>query len=93
MASALTPAGPDNIRARREQGLFEAMAPVDCQPDLVPASRLARRHRLWQTLAAIPPRARPARLAVGGGPGCAAASLAGSSGAYGGSDDVEPLLA
>jgi 2-polyprenyl-3-methyl-5-hydroxy-6-metoxy-1,4-benzoquinol methylase len=92
MDSTPTPTGP-NTRERRDQRLFEEIASVYCQKDLLPASRLARRHRLRQTLAAIPPIAGPAMLEVGCGAGFSAAYLAGYYGAYVGIDYAEPFIA
>jgi 2-polyprenyl-3-methyl-5-hydroxy-6-metoxy-1,4-benzoquinol methylase len=92
MASSASPLGPDS-REGRDQRLFESIAAGYCRKDLVPASRLARRHRLQQTLAALPPLAGPALLEVGCGAGFAAAYLAGYYGAYVGIDYAAPLIA
>lgn len=92
MASAPPQAGPDT-RERRDQRLFEEIAAVYCRKDLLPASRLARRHRLRQSLAAIPPLTRPEVLEVGCGAGFAAAYLAGYYGAYVGIDYAASFIA
>jgi 2-polyprenyl-3-methyl-5-hydroxy-6-metoxy-1,4-benzoquinol methylase len=92
MASSPSPPGP-NTRERRDQRLFEGIAPAYCRKDLLPASRRARCHRLQQTLKAVPTTARPEMLEVGCGAGFSAAYLAGCYGAYVGIDYAEPFIA
>jgi SAM-dependent methyltransferase len=83
---------PDS-REGRDQRLFEDIASAYCRKDLLPASRLARCHRLRQTLEAVPLPAGAVLLEVGCGAGFSAAYLAGYYGAYVGIDYAEPFIA
>ena len=92
MASPPAPFGPDT-RETRDQCLFADIASSYCRKDLLPASRLARCHRLQQTLKAVPLTAQPELLEVGCGAGFSATYLAGHYGTYVGIDYAEPFIA
>ena len=80
-------------REARDQQLFDDIAARYCRKDLLPASRIARRHRLIQTLKVVPEIHQPAVLEVGCGAGFSATYLAGYYASYLGVDYAPQLIA
>ncbi len=76
----------------RDRDLFDDIAERYAAKDLRPASRLARRLRLEQTLRALPPIERPAIVELGCGAGFAADYLSGQYASYVGVDHSARLI-
>ncbi len=82
-----------NERASRDRDLFNRIAKAYCSKDLKPAQRLARAHRLHQSLAAIGSKPGISVLEVGCGAGFSAAYLKGHYHRYSGVDHSAALIA
>lgn len=78
--------------AVRDRELFDRIATKYYRKDLVPAARLARKHRLFQTLRAAPLSSAATVLEVGCGAGFAARYLKGRVGSFCGVDYSENLI-
>ncbi|MFI4848106.1 MAG: class I SAM-dependent methyltransferase [Gimesia chilikensis] len=78
--------------ATRDRELFDRIAGEYCRKDLLPASRAARRHRLLQTLQAVPFSQNASVLEVGCGAGFAAQYLQGHIDDYCGVDYSTNLI-
>jgi ubiquinone/menaquinone biosynthesis C-methylase UbiE len=76
----------DTDHATRDRALFDQIAEKYCHKDLLPATRHARRHRLFQTLKSVQISPRADVLEVGCGAGFAAKHLEGRIGSYCGVD-------
>ena len=77
---------------QRDQKLFDQIADDYCRKDLLPASRLARKLRLHQTLQTVPAYPNARMLEVGCGTGFAAKYLQGRFATYFGVDYSENLI-
>lgn len=91
----LNPPAPEQQPAdhtTRDRELFDRIATEYCRKDLLPASRAARRHRLLQTLQAVPFASDSTVLEVGCGAGFAAQYLQGHISRYCGVDYSENLI-
>lgn len=85
--------GPaDTDHAVRDRELFDRIAERYCRKDLLPAARIARRQRLFQTLRVVPMLPSAAVLEVGCGAGFSAKYLEGQVGSYCGVDYSENLI-
>jgi SAM-dependent methyltransferase len=82
-----------SLHAELDRQLFNEIAPRYFAKDQAEASRVARRHRLLQTLRAIPLPPASSVLEVGCGGGFAARYLEGRCGRYCGIDYAEQLIA
>lgn len=89
MATQNDLATPHEIRDRE---LFDRIAETYCRKDLQPASRLARKCRLFQTLKVIQPSEELSYLEVGCGAGFAAEYLHGKFSHFCGVDYSENLI-
>lgn len=78
--------------ATRDRELFDQIAEKYCRKDLLPATRHARRHRLFQTLKSVSMSPEADVLEVGCGAGFAAKYLEGHVGSYCGVDYSEKLI-
>ena len=76
----------------RDRELFDAVAEAYARKDTIPSSRIARRHRLLQTIRAIPLPANPRLLEVGCGAGFSAPYLRGKFQTFWGIDYAEKLI-
>jgi SAM-dependent methyltransferase len=79
-------------RADRDRALFDRIAREYCRKDLTPASRVARRQRLFRTLARVPLDGQMAVLEAGCGAGFSANYLRGRCSTYVGIDYSENLI-
>lgn len=79
-------------RSARDRALFDRIAAEYCAKDLAPAQRVARAHRLRQTLAVVASPRQPDCLEIGCGAGFAASYLAGQFASYHGLDHSPALL-
>ncbi|WP_339676491.1 class I SAM-dependent methyltransferase [uncultured Gimesia sp.] len=82
----------DTDHAVRDRELFNQIAEKYCRKDLLPATRHARKHRLFQTLKAVQMSSKADVLEVGCGAGFAAKYLEGRVGSYCGVDYSEKLI-
>lgn len=79
-------------QAHQDRALFDRIAEQYCRKDLLPASRAARRQRLFQTLSAVPLPTTATVLEVGCGAGFSAEYLQARIGGYWGVDYSEKLI-
>ncbi len=82
---------PDAIE-RRDRELFDNIAAGYCRKDHAASSRIARKHRLLQTIAAVPKSTSWRVLEIGCGAGFAASYLAGHYSSYAGIDYSAELI-
>ncbi|MDH3283649.1 MAG: methyltransferase domain-containing protein [Acidobacteriota bacterium] len=94
MSTTLRAPVPVELRSvtGRDRDLFDRIAERYAAKDLRPASRLARRTRLEQTLRVVPQLDRPAIVELGCGAGFAADYLVGSYDTYLGIDHSASLI-
>ncbi|MGH7628532.1 MAG: class I SAM-dependent methyltransferase [Gemmatimonadales bacterium] len=87
------PARGESARERRDRELFDRVAADHCAKDLHPTARVARKHRLEQTLRAVPVPPGARLLEVGCGAGFSAEYLRGRRIRFCGVDYSERLIA
>lgn len=87
------PVRGESARERRDRELFDRIAADHCAKDLHPVARVARKHRLEQTLRAVPVPPAARLLEVGCGAGFSAEYFRGRYSHFCGVDYSEQLIA